>query len=377
MASIATVPAYPIPGDVRLVFTPNTSTYYLRLYVTAAPLGSHLSTLLDKGTTSTRYLVWEGYMDEEPTLNFDKGGSYSLQMDVFTKGASSYGGGYLLDPNSFLTETVDAVQSAAVTFNVGQRVDCRLGSAARGFATLRMWVWGDTVRPTNAQEYDMATPVIINPSTEAAHIAQQSTSVETALASVANNTATALIGDLAALCADFKAKVVAHMTNTGAAFHSNADAVNSAAIDRLPSSPSTPEGIVSFARVLRESLIRHMTNESAIPAYHEDPAGGADYPDYNNLPASDAPGGPGAMVLAVACLADAFRAYEAHRITTPSHNIADATNTMSSTLGNLLVLHKDFLDAAQSTSGTGAPQLNPGASKLVQLAGFSDTTGTA
>jgi len=372
-ATVTAVPTYPMPGDVRLVFTPNTSEYYLRLYATGAPEGSHLKTILDSGATTSRTLIWQGYMDEEPTLVFDAGGRYSLTLDVFTKGATDYGGGYDGDPNSFLTETVSPAESTSIEFDIGQRMESVLGTTGFGSAILSLWVWGDTVRATNTLEHESATPLVYNPSTGAAKIALQSSSVITSVSGLINSSVSSLIGDLALLCADFQTRVVAHMTNVGGAWHDTADAINSAALSRLPPSPTSPQALTAWARELRQALRSHMENGQ--DAFHSSAGGTTEFPDLNNLPASDLAGGTREMRQMVAVLADAFRAYEDHRVATPSHLISDGTNSMSVALGGLLSLHRNFITELRSTSGTGAPQLNPGASKLTQLAGFTETTG--
>jgi len=372
-ATITAVPTYPMPGDVGLVFTPSTSEYYLRLYATGAPEGSHLKVILDSGTTTSRTLIWQGYMDEEPTLVFDTGGRYSLTLDVFTKGATDYGGGYDGDPSSFLTETVSPSESTSLEFDVGQRIESVVGAAGFGAAILSLWVWGDTVRATNTLEHETVTPVIYNPSTDAATIALQSSSVITSVNDLVDSSSSSLLGDLALLCADFQTKVIAHMTNGGGAWHSVADAINAAALARLPSSPTAPQALTAWARELRQSLRNHMENGQ--DPFHSSASGLTEFPDLNNLPASDVAGGTREMRQMIAVLADAFRAYEDHRVATPSHLIADGTNSMSVALGGLLSLHRNFIEELRSTSGTGAPQLNPGASKLTQLAGFTETTG--
>ena len=374
-ATITTTPPLAFPGPIEVTFTPSTREYFLRLAVTSAPEGSQMDTLLKEGSTSNQFVVWEGYMDETPMLTFDLGGKYAFQMDVFQKGAAAYGGGYGGDPSSFLTETLDVAETGAFTIEIGQRVDSRLGAQGYGFATLRAWMWGDTLRATNKLEHGVATPEIINPTTPRAEVAVSDAAVLVAVAALIDQTAADLLGDLAALCDDYRQKISAHMAS--GVFHASGDDGHARTVQQLQISPSTIPALADWGMVLRSALLDHMKNLPESIAFYHGPATGMPpgIPDTNNVPVADAPGGQGDMVRVLIALADAYRAYEAHRTTTPSHLSADNVNVLTATLGTLLQLHDVFLAALSDTTGTGAATLNPGASRLIQVAGFIESTG--
>ena len=376
--TLATTPEFAFPGRVRLTVGLTGGGNYARAWVTDAPESSELRALLDAAQASSRIEVFTASAapEEQPTIEFDRGGVYTFSCQEYTLGATTYGGGFAGDPDSFQSETKVGAENT-VSIYIGQRLESRVGSPTYGVATLTLWVWDNTVRGTSNLEHGVVSPNITLPSTQKAVTAINDPTVQAALDALVNATASDLIGDLAGLVDEFKSDLPSHFSNTGGAFHSAADSDNDTEIEDMPSNPQTPAAVARAANVVRKRLDLHMTNDSDGSArYHV--IAGINVPDMTNRIIAGPPATAADMASSVIALADAFRAYEAHRVDTDSHLVADAVNVISPlTVGSLLSLHHEFLNAMRGLTPAGPTTINQGATDLVHTAGFIDTTGSA
>src|SRR5260221_3641597 len=118
-----------VDKGAKLAFVLRGGGNYVRLWCTAAPLDSKLRTQLNEDSSS-RVEIFAG--DATPTsvpflFQPDAPGKYTIVAQEYTKGASSYGGGYAGDPQGFLSETKQGGEtSTAVDF--GERVTFTLST---------------------------------------------------------------------------------------------------------------------------------------------------------------------------------------------------------------------------------------------------------
>jgi hypothetical protein len=348
---------YPLPGLVSIRFTPTTGNF-VRVWATVAPQGSDYRRKLDSVSDVGRVVVFAGGITEVFWANLDVGGRYQFICQEYTHMASVFGGGYQRDPDSYPTETA---VGAEVTTNIyiGERLTHRLGTGRYGFGDLVLWVWNDTVRFTSVQVHGETTPAVINPTTARAEVAANSSAVETAALNLVDQTTTALMGNIQSLLADMRSEIPLHFNNNAGAYHAvGADTENDSAIENIPLNPSTPEGYAFAARVIAQRLERHMGDVDN--DWHTTS-------DYINAMLTPIPATSADMPSVWAAVADIYRAYEAHRVTTSSiHALQDTTNNLTVTPGNLLILHRDFLDAMQDLQPTAPEEANPAATDLFQ-----------
>lgn len=352
---------------MRLKFAATGGGNFVRVWCTDAPPDSDLKTQLTK-LGASRVKVFEGDVssDAEKGTAFefqpDNGGKYVLTAQEYTRGASSYGGGYAGDPNGYASETAIGSETS-VSVVVGDRHEITMG-VAPNTATLVLYVWDDRARRTAFDLHGETTPAIINPSSpKAATAAADATIVAAALAladATSGTLVSTIIGVPSSSLTNLITKFNAHLTQGGV--HASSDSDNSIAASFK--SPTSPQAIARSAAEVLRKLDRHMRNDSgsgtgsASSVYHSASA------DWTNLLQVLSAGDLGASLVATA---EAWRAYEAHRMSTV-HAASDTTNTLTA-LSPLLDLHRAFMDVlAQSNPTTPATQ-NSGTTRLLHSAG--------
>lgn len=368
--TLATVVTYPLPGLIPARATLSGGGNYWRAWCTAAPIGSKLRNAIDQDVAA-RVLAAEGGTVETVQLELDVGGAYTFACQEYTKGASTYGGGYSESPDGFTTETKVGAENTQ-TLYVGQRLVTRMGAPGYGYADVAVHVWNATIRPTTLALHGEVTPAVVATSSPQAAVAAQNATFLTTLATMGNVAASTAIGALDTLCAELRTDIPLHFNNSPATrYHDNAgapapDTDNDTAIERLPITPGTPAGYVAFLNTVRDRLQRHMTNSPGL--YHGLVATGPD-PDYTNALLSPIPAGAD-MSQVLAAAADTVSRYNAHLADVTHHLNADVTNGITTALGALAQTHRDFIAALRPLSPTPPATLNSGAVALIHGAGF-------
>lgn len=377
MALVSTLPEYPAPGrqtTVRFTLVEGGANY-VRVWCTNAPVGSELRKKLD-GTRDprTRVKVYEGDGGENNTwkYTFDVGGVYTFVCQEYTKGTAAYGGGYQNSPDGAPSET-KVGNEATRTIDIGQRIELPIG-AGQDTASLIVWLWGDSIYATTVADHGEVSPAIQATAPTAKMLAvMESTSVATALATLAGQTATVCCGSLSALVSGYITDWNAHLANNGGVYHDNADTTNVLPVG-FSVAPSA-DGLKDFVNEALRKMRQHFTND----AVDGGSLSGRDTGDYHNvsgkkndntnLPIVQGVSGPGDAYIG---LADLCRCYTAHIASTTVHNSADSTNTLSVSGIYLLQLHMTVLDILASTSPTTPATFSSGAMILIQRAGGQD-----
>lgn len=371
MATLTLTPTYPLPGVVTATLAlDEAATNYARLWITAAPPGSQYRKKLDDSAAG-RVEIMTGHAAEKLRLTLDASGAYTFKIQEYTRTASTYGGGYEGDPNSYPSETKVGAEYT-VTVQTGSRMVTPVGD---GSATLVLYVFGATVNATTKAVHGELSPALISPTTDKARLALEAADVLSALAGLDGVAASAIV-PTDALLAEMRTDFAAHMQN--GSFHDTADNENSAPILTMPSTPANPQGRVDMVRTLHRALVNHMKNqkwsgepEEANDEFHE--VSSVVVPDYENLPITTPPGGPADGARLRSAIADLFRAYEAHRASAIVHTSADSTNTLTESLGALASVDQAFLEFIAATNPTPPATANSGAVVLTSL-GFTQTT---
>jgi hypothetical protein len=370
VTSLSVSPTYPIPGrpcELTFVLT-ESGANFARIWVTDAPLGSDLRAKLTASGTS-RLPFHTGDVGEKHPVQFrpDKGGVYTFVVQEYVKG-TSYGGGYQDDPNAAPSETKVGAE-ATLTLQVGQRVTQRVGVKG-DTATLALWIFGSTIRPTTIEVHGEVTPALMSPTSPRAVIAVETTAVKTELANLANASVATALGTLATIVANMVGEINDHLALTSGSVHNAADSDNT-----LPVGLSTtvsPKDLPATVNAILKALRQHYTNDDntgAGPdsaAYHK--ISSVNRNDRVNLPLFDSAGD---LEQAYAALADIWRSYEAHRVLTSVHGAADNTNALAA-LPTCLKLHKEFLAVLASSSPSSPATVNSGVVTAVSVAGFRE-----
>lgn len=365
MAITATVtPAYPTTrAPAKASFTLPAGANFVRLWLVDAPLGSTHRKALDEAPSS-RVQAWQGSANETFQLQADVGGVYVYKAQAYAKG-SDFGGGYAGDTRGAPTETAVGSEET-ISIHVGTRLTMPVG-AGSDTAMLVLWVWDDTVRPTSFGLQGETSPALIDPSSDKARAAMQDSQVKTALANLADKTATTVTGSPMAVVADMVTKIRAHFASTSV--HAAADSDNT--IPAGTGSGSSPQALIADCAAIMKALDQHERNDDGVggtgtAGYHV--VSGTNRPDMTNRATDVAPAN---MASAIAAVANLWRAYEGHRANANSHTTVDATNALSS-LPPLLELHRRFLDSVLALSPTAPANTNPGAVTLVARAGMTE-----
>jgi hypothetical protein len=356
-------PSAPLPGIVRVQLT-TTVGNYARVWATSAPRGSsYAEQIADAATDVARLEVITDAHGSHHELPLDVGGVYVFTAQEFTR--TDDDSGYPLDPRGLPAETKNGAETT-IYVRVANRLTQRIGSKEHGYATLLLYVQDDAILTTSRAVHGVDSPAIIDPTSQRAEIAAQSTTVAASLAALKSASGTNLSSGLSALITEIKADLPGHFND--AAVHAAADTTNDTDIENLPDDPSTPEGYAQAAAVIARRLSAHMSNigGSAVGAggFHSDP-------DYTNaIIANTPPRGSQSMAEAWASIGDSVRAFNAHSLEgSPIHTVAD-TRQIAASVNPLLTIHKDFLAAMQPLAPTVPANMNEAAVRMMQL-GFT------
>jgi hypothetical protein len=342
--SIVTAPEYPVPArSVTLSFS-GASGNYVRAWLTGAPAGSPQRTALDKArrraedTPRAAAPLFEGDATKPVTVTFPVGGVYTLAVQEYERGASSHGGGYGGDPSAIVSETLIGDEQE-VKIYVGTRMTVAIGAGRYGQATLAIHVWNARIRRTTEAEHGEFTPAIVSGTTDRARNAATAPTMQ-ALLDALDGLSWGSLLNVSTLIPDLADKVSAHMRF--ATPHDITDVSNHDEVDALPTNAtaySDPEACHVAARVLLQSLVRHMANrtaEGATSEWHQNA-------DARGAPIADSPPGASDPIKTYIALADVHRCYTAHRADVVAHSSADATNVLSVALSPLLAVFAEFL----------------------------------
>lgn len=365
MTTLAVSPSFPIPGiSTSLTFTmTGLGSNFVRVWCTQAPDGSNLDRELKQFEAgSPRVQVYEGDGGATNPLGFifDKGGTYTLVAQEYTKG-SGFSGGYQDDPRGSPSETQVGTETS-LTLEIGRRFTQTVG-ASPDTATLSFWLFGSTIQATTLAIHGEVTPGITNPVTPRAKTAALQSDVTTAVSALAGVTASTALGTISSIVSNFVTKFNAHIiVTTGTpATHAVADTDNTLKTE-LSAAP-IPQTLSTFVTLALKSLRQHETNDkgsgigSASTAYHN--VGGA-IADLVDQPLTK---GVTDTSSAYAALGDIWNAFEAHRVNTSVHGTADTTNTLTS-LPKIAEVHHQFFKALASASPATPPGDSSGAALL-------------
>lgn len=370
MTTAATIPTYPVPDrPVQVVFS--ITANFVQVWCTVAPEGSELSEKLKK-TTQNRFLVYrgDGGANNPWRYKFDKGGKYTFVAQEYTRG-TAYGGGYEGDPNGVQSETKSGSEDT-ISIYIGQRMTSPIGVAPDS-ATLVMWVWNDTIRPTTLAVQGENTPAIIaDVPTPRAKSAIEASAVVTALAALKNVAVSTAVGNIATIVSEMVTDLNAHNA-AGATTHNAADTAN--AIKAELGAGPTPANLPEFVNSALLYQRRHRLNDDGAVSSNLGGVGSANYhntgirlADFAYMPLYQSVSG---MEDGYAALADIWRAHEGHRTNLNVHGTADVTHTLA-TLPLLLQVHLQFLTVVAALSPSVAPAQSSGATTLISH-GFAET----
>lgn len=375
MTTLATTPAVPIPNrETAVAFTLTESgSNFIRVWCTAAPEGSELAGKL-KDDAAGRVQVFESDGNAlAPWRNkFDKGGVYSLRAQEYVKGASAHGGGYKGDPAGFRSET-KAGSEATLTLAIAQRTELPI-SVGQDSATLVFYVLNATIKATSVALHGELTPTIEAPEVSRAATAAGSTNVTAALLALADTSVTTALGTISTVLSNMVSVLNAHFATVGSV-HFSADSTST--IKNEIASAPTPSNLPNAVTEVVTRLRRHMTNDAGSGIGSANGVGGAPtrwhspsaaVSDMLNAPLSN---GAGGAADALTVLADVWRSYEAHRVSTAAHGVADNTNTLTA-LPKILDVIRYFLAALASTAPSPQPGQSSGSALLSQW-GFRES----
>lgn len=344
----------------RVTLTLNGGGNFFRIWVTNAPLGSALKTKLQQGSLS-RLEVFSGSPADIWEFEADKAGAYVFTAQEYTRGGVTFGGGFKGDPDGFSSEVKVGVEGA-LTLRFGQRLTMPIGFG-QDRATLVLWVWDATIKPTTFDLHGETSPAIQGATTSRAITAASSTGVTTALTALENVTATTALGTLTTVLNEMIDDYNAHRVQ--GSVHSANDTNN--VIASSFKGANSEAALKRSAAEIIQKLDRHMRNDNAgagtgSAAYHSTADG------TNAL----LTGPPGSLAETIGALADVWRVYEAHRASgTPIHSAADSTNTLAA-LPKLLDVHRQFLAMTQPLAPSPPETANAGAVTLQHGAGMSE-----
>jgi hypothetical protein len=363
VTTVATTPTYAVPSrEARVVFTlAGSGANFVRVWCTVAPTGSKFANDLAADTTLNRTVAYEGDGGANDPWMWtpDVGGKYTFVAQEYTLG-SSYGGGYTGSVEAAPSETKVGAEATLYLY-VGQRMKQAIG-VAPNTAELVLWVWDATIRPTTLATHGEKTPAIAaeNPSA-AARTAMEAAAVTAALAAIENVAAATALGPVGPVIADIGYNYNQHRVSVS---HPIPDSHNALAEDYYNVAPA-PGHLTEFVNSQALALRMHMLNDvgsgTATSAFHATA-------DMLNLPAVLS---AGSIDDAYPALAELWRSYEAHRVSTPVHTTADTTWTLSP-LPPILAAHAAYLAQLAAISPTAPPAAQAGAVLLAQQAGFQE-----
>lgn len=363
--SITTLPEYPTTKTAaRVSFALSGGGNYVRVWLTDAPSASkYKAELTDQ--QAPRLKQFEGGVADKWDFRPDVGGSYLFAIQEITRG-TTYGGGYKAAPGypgsgSYPGEVL--VTESTATIRAGQRLEMPVGVGG-DTAKLGLYVWDATIRATTVGVHGEVTPALLNPSSDKARAAIAASTVVTALAALSGVAAATALGTLSTVANNIIDKFNAHRVQGGV--HAANDTAN--VISGSFKNASSPDALKKTIGEILKKLDRHMRNDdgngTGSTSYHTNA-------DQTNTLIAPPPGDIAGCVVA---LADAWRAYEAHRVQGGSvHSSNDTTNTLTA-LAALPDLHRAFLVQIQPASPTPPSTANSGVVTLVSGAGMKEST---
>lgn len=363
--SLATSIAVPIANkQTHLTFTATTGNF-VRLWCTAAPVGSKLRTKLDVDV-SARVHVLDADSARQYPYTFEVAGAYQFAATELTKGAAPYGGGYQTAPNSAPAEIV--LGETALTLFVASRLTATMGIGG-DTANLVLYVADTTIRQTTLAVQGEATPAIEKPKTDKASTAAGNAGLLAALALLAGVNAATSLGDLSALATDFIDKFNAHVQSS--VFHYTGD-ISANVIPSAFRNPANAEALKRALAIILRSLSAHIRNDSASApvgtgalTFHVISTVGV--VDWASMPLFES---TSTISEHVRGLADAHRAFESHR-PAAAHLVPDNTNVLTA-LSPLLNVHALFLAGLANLSPPAPVTDNSAKTVLVHGAGFQE-----
>jgi hypothetical protein len=372
--TVTTTPSYPvIAKGAKLSFTLSGGGNFVRLWCTAAPLGSKLRAQLDQSDAS-RVEIFSG--DATPSsapflFQPDVPGQYVIAAQEYRRGASSYGGGYAGDPKGFNSETKTDAAETTTSVVFGERLTMTLGIAP-DTATLVLYVFDDTIRQTTFALHGENSPAMIDPKSNSAKTAVLTIGA-TAIALIGLTASTAL-GNTSTIVVDMINKFSGHFGRTTASTHAAPDNYN------VPNTafafPKSKGMTLKAVGELIAALTLHMNTDQARRTpfvssgigtgnWHN-PTAALVVADGENAVIAPAPTN---MEQAYIGLADCWRAFEAHRIDLDVHGSADNVNVLA-VPPILMAVHAEFLDVIRRLSPPPDETENPGVPVLVGGAGM-------
>lgn len=356
----------------KLSFALSGGGNFVRLWCTAAPLGSQLRQQID-ASSSSREEIFSGdaLPSSEPFLfKPDVPGKYTVVAQEYRRGATGYGGGYAGDRNGFSSETkIGSETTSSLVF--GQRLTMQLG-VSPDTATLVLYVWDDKVQATTFALHGERSPAIVSPSSDAAKNAAATLDTPTTMSAFVDQTATAILGSIDVVTVDMMNNFSAHFATTGSV-HAAADPYNGTSTSYA--FPTSKKATLKTVAELLTGLQLHMATDQSrrTPFVSSGQGTGSWHVVSGNVVADNAniliATPPTDMNGAYVAIADLWRAYEAHRQSTQVHTAADSANDLSSP-PMLMGLHVGFLILIQSSSPLPAETENPGVPILVGGAGM-------
>ncbi len=384
MTTLSTLPVYPAPGrQTSVTFTLTESgANFVRVWCTAAPPGSEMRKRID-GTKDPRNRVVVhsgagGVNNPWREDKFDKGGKYTFVTQEYTRGASAFGGGYQGDPEGAPSETKAGAETELELF-IGQRMTSEI-SVGGDSLTVVLWVWDGNIRETTVATHGEVSPALQATSpTVKAQAAMETTTVQAALAALVGDSVATAVGNPSEVLGlgngEFIKEWNDHMVNNIA--HEDFDPGNDipTGLASAPSGSNLQDTVNECLRKMRQHYMNDAIDDDAL-----DPRlAGRDTGNYHNVSdkVNDNTNMP--IVKGVSSAADAYwavadiwRSYEAHRVSTAVHDAADSVNDLDD-LPTLLALGAAIFTVWASTSPTTPATQSDGAMTLIARAGFSET----
>lgn len=363
-ASVTTLPVAAIANrECKLVLTATVGNF-VRIWCTDAPPGSKLRSELD-ATGATQVSVASGDAGQQVSFTADKGGAYVFRVEEITKGASVYGGVYDTDPNKAPSEAIVGTPAVETLF-FASALTCNLGVGS-DTAELLLYVRDTQVIATTLDLHGVVSPTLRNTKTGMAKVAAESSAVRVAVLALVG-VAVTVLGDTESWLNSLLQRFNAHLTQSGV--HSANDTNN--AVPTAFANASTTEAQKKTVSALRKSLDNHMRNDNPAATtpgtgsavYHAGAGGEADWA--NAL----LPAGASDQLSLLVSAADAYRAFEAHRLSNV-HNSSDTVNVVT-TPSALLALHVAFARQLATQSPVNPGNEHAAKSLLMSGGGFKE-----
>lgn len=359
-----TTPTYPVPDKpFKIVFGATTGNL-VRLWLTACPTDSVWYPKLGAPNVS-RILIGESSVGRNYMQTVDAPGSYSIKLQEITKGASVYGGSYDGDPDNYQTETV--IGETSWVLRVGQKLTTKIGSGG-DTASLNLWVWDATIRPTTEQYHGESSPSITQWTSDKAKYAALDTTVTTGvaakLAALANVAVSTALGSfVGAYIDDLISKFNLHIED--ASKHAHADTTNLVGSDWKIGSSASIQGEIATLGQIEMMMLRHMTNDAGDGT---GPGSGNYHTTADKLvaPITDPAGDARTVYLKLADLCRVYTSHVGHGSTI--HTAADTSHDLTAATA-MLALYETFLSVLAVTNPTAPDGEQSGTAIMISTLG--------